>query len=696
MKHLIFSLCAGAALSLSAAELPGIAPYAKFADGLLTKTKPTGWIRTFCERQATGLTGHPEALRYPYDTCLWNGPAIPRRPGRRQGMGWWPYEQSAYYVDGLLRLGYTLGDAAFIEKGEKNVDYVLEHASDEGRLGNPATWDGKKFRLDPPSLMWPMAVFFRAMKAKYEKSPDPRIPAALSRYYLLHSPRTVANYRNLISVEGMLWTYGLTGETQLLANAEQAWNSAPRMGRFGAENLCPSNCVTDRALLLHGVTYCEELKVPMLLAAYTGKRAYFEQGVRAEANFARYHMLPDGCPSSTEETRGNSVSEGHETCDTVDYTWSLGYALEATGDARYADRIERCVFNAGFGAITKDFRHLQYFSNPNQFRVTGNSNPNLFGRGSTWGQYRPNHQVECCAGNVHRLMPNYVSRMWLRNRDGAPVAALYGPSEVDYGFVKIVEETAYPFDGTIRFRFTLPAEKEFSFSYRVPGWCQGATLAVNGTAEATVAAAGTFGTVRRTFKTGDVLELTLPMEVRFETQAPRVNVVVEKAAKKKPRKVVAVRVSDKPQGVVVARGPLVYAYPIATTSSVDRTAYKPLKGKESRNPEFRALSLKPNGPFNYALASRTAVVKPAAETTGYPLDLATVPVRIEVPVRRIAWALEEDRFTPDMPETVTPVSDEVEKISLVPYGATCLRLTVFPEIASAGAENKNEEKKESK
>ena len=49
------------------------APYAKFSDGMLAKTRPAGWLAEACHVQADGLAGHPESLSYPYDTCLWAG-----------------------------------------------------------------------------------------------------------------------------------------------------------------------------------------------------------------------------------------------------------------------------------------------------------------------------------------------------------------------------------------------------------------------------------------------------------------------------------------------------------------------------------------------------------------------------------------------------------------------------------------------
>ena len=95
-----------------------VAPSAKFTDGMLSKTRPAGWLGEACKLQSEGLTGHPEALSYPYDTCLWDG-EIPRMG--THGQDWWRYEQTAYYTDGLLRLGYAIGDEAFIKKGEEET-----------------------------------------------------------------------------------------------------------------------------------------------------------------------------------------------------------------------------------------------------------------------------------------------------------------------------------------------------------------------------------------------------------------------------------------------------------------------------------------------------------------------------------------------------------------------------------------------
>ena len=643
-----------------------LAPFAKFADGMLARTRPAGWLAKACRVQAEGLSGHPEALSYPYDTCLWAG-EIPRMG--RHGQDWWRYEQTAYYVDGILRLGYILGDKTFIEKGETNVDYTIAHASPDGHLGHPSLWDPSRYKLKNGYDMWPLAVFFRAVKAKHEAAPDERIPAALQRNYLLFGKTKLAAARNIVNVEGMLWTYARTGDRRLLELAETAWNSRKPVPPKKRDELSPENCASDAPIHTHGVTWCEELKVPILLYAHTGRKEYLDQAVNVERKLVRDHMLPDGCPSSTEWVRGNSVHWGHETCDVADYTWSLGYFLEATGDASYADKIERCVFNAGFGCVDGEFRSLQYFSNPNQFICTSNSDNNPHARGRTWMQYRPTHETECCAGNVHRILPNYISRMWLKDANGDPVAALYGPSVADFGWAKITEETDYPFDGRIKFRFAVKEPGEHSFTYRVPGWCR-------------KAGAGKFATIRRAFRDGETVELDFPMEPVFETVPPRF--VVDYADLERGVKRPAERFADSPQGTVVTRGPLVFAYSIPAVRTEDTVEHANMNGKKSGNPGFKSWNMRPAAPFNYALAAHRAEVcadggEGAEACDGFYKHPAGVRLRVQV--RRIEWTLDEDRFTPDLPEKPAVLDEPETAVELVPYGATTLRLSVFPDLS---------------
>jgi hypothetical protein len=702
-----------------------VAPHAVFAEGLISDITPEGWVREILQRQKDGLTGHPEAMSYPFDSCCWAGNLEMSKNPHYWGSDWWRFEQSAYYVDGFSRLGYVLDDEELMAKGKANVDYVLDHplpprpGRPEGRLGREGM-----------SMEWPFAVFFRTMKTYYEATADPRVPAALEKSFLTFTPEELSRGRNNINVEGILWTYCITGNPELLELAEAIWSLMSRtMEQY----------LSDQPMSGHGVTLCETMKLPMLLYAFTGKEIYKEAALKADRKMEDLNMLIDGIVSSSEGLAGVDALASHETCVISDYTWAMGYYLMVTGDASFADRLERAIYNAGFGAVTKDFKAMQYFSCPNQFLCTGSSNHNEYKKAKTWMAYRSAHEVECCIGNLHRYFPNFASRMWLKDRNGQPVAALYGPSSVVYDLgdgvtVRIEEITDYPFGEDIRFRFTFYEDGKVSkkphmmdFTYRVPGWCKASELQG-------------FQTVSKTWRSGESFKVRFPMEIEF--------------------------VKNAVQGESVVRGPLTFTYAIPADWEVDTKVYDYLAGKESKNPDFVNWNITPAGKWNYAIRNadigKAKLVRTHAK--GFPFDLEAVPLKIRIPVTGVkgwdldvvpskpyegerftqwtdeplfdekgrpaddggfvridgkpvrllragamkyypdpegnfgrvrdafnelfekdgrwycSWEMEDAYITPPLPQTVVPEEGSDTFIELVPYGASTIRLTVFPEL----------------
>ena len=738
-----------------APDIP-VAPYAAFAEGLINDITPEGWVREILERQKDGLTGHPEAMSYPFDSCCWAGNLEMSKNPHYWGSDWWRFEQSAYYVDGFSRLGYVLDDEELMAKGKANVDYVLDHplppkpgyVFDESSFrgfGNPASIKAQiekrkiiaaagrpegRLGREGDSMGWPFAVFFRTMKTYYEATGDPRVPAALEKNYLTYTPEELSDGRYIINIEGILWTYALTGNPRLLELAEAVWA------------LVPSNMqqyLSDQPMGGHGVTVCETLKLPMLLYAFTGKDIYKEAALKGDQKIEDKNMLIDGIISSSEGLAGVDPLASHETCVISDYTWTIGYFLMVTGDAKFADRLERAVFNAGFGAVTKDFKAMQYFSCPNQILCTGSSNHNEYKKAKTWMAYRSAHEVECCIGNLHRYFPNYASRMWMKDKNGQPVAALYGPSSVVYDLgdgvtVRIQEITNYPFEEDIQFKFTFYKDGKVSkephqmdFTYRVPGWCK--ALDQQG-----------FQTVSKTWKSGEKFKVNFPMEIEF--------------------------VKNAVQGESVVRGPLAYTYAIPAKWEVDTKVYDYLAGKASKNPDFVNWNITPDAKWNYAIRNadldKVKLIK--TRSGGFPFDLDNVPVKIRIPVSGVqgwdyevipskpydgqrftqwtdeplydmngrpaedgnyvrfngqlvqllragamkyypdpegnygrvrdaynelfekdgkwycSWEMEDAYITPPLPQAVVPEEGSDTFIELVPYGASTIRLTVFPEI----------------
>ena len=391
----------------------------------------------------------------------------------------------------------------------------------------------------------------------------------------------------------------------------------------------------------------------------------------------------------------------HETCDITDHTWALAYLLQATGDARYADRIEQVIFNALPGAITKDFRALQYFSCPNQVVLTNASNHNLFMRGLNWMSYRPDHEVQCCPGNLHRAMPNYISKMWMRAAEGGIVAALYGPGTLQTTAgetpVTITAKTRYPYQQSVEFTLQPAAAVSFAFILRIPAWCSRASLKINGQDAGTGLKPGSFFTIRRLWQPGDVVLLELPFELALQ-EWPR-------------------------DGISLAYGPLALALPVPARAEIEEENSTVAQQKttlgdryEPRSlvakPDFPAWNLFPDGPWNYALCVDAGSLKDLKvewnEDCRDPLDVDNPAFRLRVRARRVQdWRIvhtrrarqrghwTEDgqlrrglrtitgdfRFTPPLPDPSrlpARLKSEVEEIELIPYAATMLRITVFP------------------
>jgi hypothetical protein len=74
--------------------------------------EPAGWLRDWAQSAREGITGHLDE-GHPTFADGWKGIPIKAPVGNADGTGW-PIGQSAYWLDGALRLGLVLHDEAFI------------------------------------------------------------------------------------------------------------------------------------------------------------------------------------------------------------------------------------------------------------------------------------------------------------------------------------------------------------------------------------------------------------------------------------------------------------------------------------------------------------------------------------------------------------------------------------------------------
>ena len=204
-----------------------------------------------------------------------------------------------------------------------------------------------------------------------------------------------------------------------------------------------------------------------------------------------------------------------ETCATAYLIRLLDDVLRLEGNVRYGDMMERAIYNALFAAQSPDGRRIRYYS---PFE-----GPRVYFEGDTW----------CCPSNYRRIIAE-LPRMIYYRQDGGITVLLYTESEAQIDLedgltVTVKQSTEFPSDGKVAMAIEPSRNAEFDLRFRVPGWCHGAQVSVNGEAVDTPLVAGSFGKMRRTWKTGDRVELDLPMALRFikgtKSQAGRVAVM---------------------------------------------------------------------------------------------------------------------------------------------------------------------------
>jgi uncharacterized protein len=180
------------------------------------------------------------------------------------------------------------------------------------------------------------------------------------------------------------------------------------------------------------------------------------------------------------------------------------YLLRVTRDSRYGDSMERMMYNTILGAkpLLSDGSTFYY------------SDYNFHGHKF----YKRNHWP-CCAGTFPQVAADYRINCYFSDDDGLYVN-LYIPSTVrwthDSTHVSVTQKSEYPLETTVKFDITASKTTDFPLHLRIPAWAEGASISVNGKSVPAFGVVGKFATIRRSWKTGDRIELDLPMKTRLE------------------------------------------------------------------------------------------------------------------------------------------------------------------------------------
>jgi hypothetical protein len=608
--------------------------------------RPTGWLRAQLQVQADGLSGHLDET--------W--PDVGPNSGWLGGNGE-SWERGPYFLDGLTPLAYLLGDARLKAKAQKYIDWTLDNQAASGMFGPRSNDD-----------WWPRIVMLKVLTRYQEATGDERVIPLMQHYFqyqLVELPkrplRDWGKFRWQDEVLSVLWLYNRTGDPKLLDLVSmlhaQGYDWIAQYANFKYKEritreyiqLQEGGGLKDLALATHGVNNGQAIKSGPVWSVFSGSETDRKAVLQMIAELDRYHGLPNGMFSCDEHLAGPNPSQGSELCTVVEYMFSLEQSLAILGDPVLGDRLERLAFNALPGTLTDDMWAHQYNQEPNQVECSLHARPwttdgpesNLFGLEPNFG---------CCTANFNQGWPKFAASLFLLSHDDGLVAAAYAPCDVRTMVrdtqVHLVEETNYPFRGTVHLTVNPVSPLAFPLLLRIPQWAAGTKIRVNSQLQPQPAA-GSFARIERTWKTGDRVEVEFPLEPR---------------------------VSRWFQGsVAVERGPLVFSYPI---------------GEDWLKLRDRGMTadwqIYPTTQWNYALA-----IDPSSPTYGIavvetemkelPFSAKNTPVKLEVKGRKLPQWRAVDGVADPVPESPAMSAQPEETITLIPYAAAKLRITAFPE-----------------
>ncbi len=253
----------------------------------------------------------------------------------------------------------------------------------------------------------------------------------------------------------------------------------------------------------------------------------------------------------------NELAYG-ETCAAIAFfMWSWRMLL-ATGEGRFADLMERTLYNAILSGVSLDGERY-FYVNP----LASSGREEHLSRGGC--RRREWHQVACCPPNVMRILASLGHYVATRDTSGLQIH-LYTAARIAMGLAPgrsaaLRIESAYPWEGRVRLTIEEGEGDPWQLSLRVPGWSVAATVRVNGVAlDATPAATG-YLRLHRAWTRGDVVELDWPISPRFVEAHPWL---------------------ESTRGcVAIERGPLVYCleqadHPMASVADLEIDTTGPL------------------------------------------------------------------------------------------------------------------------
>jgi DUF1680 family protein len=244
----------------------------------------------------------------------------------------------------------------------------------------------------------------------------------------------------------------------------------------------------------------------------TGTQSYLNAVENAWKNIKDFHLTIAGGPwggigkhKECFNTKDFWSPYGFvETCSTMSWIQLNKQLLHLTGEAKYAQEIERSAYNALIGAQFSNGVDWSYHTFTNGERHVANF-------------------TDCCPSSGVMGLEELSPVMYSIRGNGIAVN-LFAENNATINLdnknsVQIVQTTQYPFEGKIKLQISSAKKTAFPLFIRVPEWASGAEIKVNGKGVSGDIKAGEYYTVKISWEKSNVVEINFPIELKLNQQS---------------------------------------------------------------------------------------------------------------------------------------------------------------------------------
>lgn len=246
-----------------------------------------------------------------------------------------------------------------------------------------------------------------------------------------------------------------------------------------------------------------DLAALLELHRLTGEEAPLRAAIAAWRDVTANRLYVTGAATAGEYFRDAGALPGEDSAGVGDASVTAAWLelnrqlLETTGEAQYADEIERTVFNALLGAQDPKTGGFSQYT------------PMV-------GRKRPGVALSATLANGVAAVAMLPQTVWGLRMDG-PAVVLYAPGEATIPMqegldVALRSETRFPADGAVTLTVRPARAARFPLYLRVPEWCGKFTAAVRDSAYE--GKPGEFLKIERNWTPGDAVEIQMDLPVR--------------------------------------------------------------------------------------------------------------------------------------------------------------------------------------